>query len=955
MDLCNFRFASGILLLPVILIASACSGSSGESEFKNTIVNPTGGGDGGNGGEEENNLGSGTPSLTLSDAKPFGTLASSTTTVNLELTSNNKAQCKYSDSPNQDFDAMPNTFENTDSTSHSTEVASLRGGQNYSFYVKCKDEFNQINSTDLKIAFVVSSVMQPPVTTHSLQLASKPQEILATSLFMSKSDGQALSQDGRYLAFTSGSKVIPGVEIGNIYRYDFQTDEVKLVSSKDGTAATQVGKFAKCDSPSISGDGRYIAFACNGQQNLFSNISFSSIIVRKDMQTGELALVNVPHPNAPPSSLNSLAARPIISRSGSVILFYSGTTLKYFPTISEAESVVSKNMVTNEMKLVSSANGGFTTPINLNSTYYSVSANGDFATFLASNSGIVPQVSTTTRSHIYRKNMIDGSIRLVSADKLDDSTAGNADSSKHQISASGRYVAFYTEATNLGGASGGRIVVRDLEANVESETIKTVSTTSSLSVNVSDEVPAISDDGKFISFSGSVGSSIAHTYRRDMSSINILKVSNDAVGAATESSFRVLGASADGAIVAFHASQINSNPVGANVYIRHITSNSTTRAVRSGVSFFESAQPALYGQLTSDGKEAFFYTPAENIVSTGANTSRWYKKNLESGDIRRVATSISGEFNPGSNFKISENGRYGVFTSNYIFAPSIPTMTQTVRVDMTTHSFENVSVSLGVGNCVEPSISADGQFVACAWSSRNDINRTNAEVYIKDMQTNTIEKVAGGSVIDSIRVSRFGRYVFFKATPHSYVTDATINTVQIYRKDMVTKEVIAATSQVMTNTTENLGLTGDFEISQDGQFIVYTVNKAGGCKENYWKNVSTGETRSLKSLRTNEPSGAVCSSRQESASISADGNTVVETDLSIVSGFDTYRLFRYKLASLNAEVVYSASIPSSSNLLEALILSADISSDGSTIIFSGNRSDFISGVVGIQTYVQRLN
>ena len=93
------------------------------------------------------------------DAYPTGILASGTTEINISLTTNETATCRYSTSAGTSYDAMTNTFSETGSVSHSNLITGLSSGSSYAFYVRCQDSSNNKNTDDLAIEF---SVSEPP-------------------------------------------------------------------------------------------------------------------------------------------------------------------------------------------------------------------------------------------------------------------------------------------------------------------------------------------------------------------------------------------------------------------------------------------------------------------------------------------------------------------------------------------------------------------------------------------------------------------------------------------------------------------------------------------------------------------------------------------------------------------------------------------------------------------------
>lgn len=128
----------------------------------------------------------------------------------------------------------------------------------------------------------------------STQQAYRKDTTAGTILLASSSDGtganqgngsvtsSVISPDGRYMVFKSNStNLFAGATATNqIYWKDLQTQEIRLVSSSDGTVAKQAD--ASCDQPWIADGGRYVVFMTTSQ-NLVPAIRGSQVYLR-DMQ-----------------------------------------------------------------------------------------------------------------------------------------------------------------------------------------------------------------------------------------------------------------------------------------------------------------------------------------------------------------------------------------------------------------------------------------------------------------------------------------------------------------------------------------------------------------------------------------------------------------------------------------------------------------------------------------------
>ena len=96
-----------------------------------------------------------TPPL-LSNGKPTGTLAAATTQALLEVTTNEPATCHYSVTSGVAFGAMAFVFSTTGGTAHAVNLTGLADGQNYKYYVRCRDVAGNENGADYLVSFDVA-------------------------------------------------------------------------------------------------------------------------------------------------------------------------------------------------------------------------------------------------------------------------------------------------------------------------------------------------------------------------------------------------------------------------------------------------------------------------------------------------------------------------------------------------------------------------------------------------------------------------------------------------------------------------------------------------------------------------------------------------------------------------------------------------------------------------------
>lgn len=96
-----------------------------------------------------------------SAGSPTGTQSFGTASVNLTLTTDESATCKYSTNSGTAYGSM-SAFGTTGGTSHSQTINSLSNGSSYTYYVKCQDGSANTNATDYSISFSVASDSTAP-------------------------------------------------------------------------------------------------------------------------------------------------------------------------------------------------------------------------------------------------------------------------------------------------------------------------------------------------------------------------------------------------------------------------------------------------------------------------------------------------------------------------------------------------------------------------------------------------------------------------------------------------------------------------------------------------------------------------------------------------------------------------------------------------------------------------
>jgi Tol biopolymer transport system component len=271
----------------------------------------------------------------------------------------------------------------------------------------------------------------------------------------------SISANGRFVAFKSfASNLVPGDTNNNsdIFVRDLLTNTTTLVS------LDSAGNQANSDSssPSISADGRFVAFA-SFASNLLPKMKYDIFV--RDLLTNTTTLVSVDSAGNPADNFSS---SPSISADGRFVAFDSYSNLVPGDTNNNSpvrnSDIFVRDLLTSTTTRVSVDSAG--NQGNSNSGVPSISADGRFVAFQSFVSNLVPE-DTNHQPDIFVRDLLTNTTTIVSLDSA--GNQGNNYSSSPSISADGRFVAFASVASNLvPGDTNNQIdiFVRDLLTNI---------------------------------------------------------------------------------------------------------------------------------------------------------------------------------------------------------------------------------------------------------------------------------------------------------------------------------------------------------------------------------------------------------------------------------------------------------------------------------------------------------
>ncbi len=94
------------------------------------------------------------PAITV--VYPYGDLAYGTTEVQLGITTNESASCRYSTEQGVAYSSMKKNFTKQTFNYHTAKVTGLQNGTYYSYFIRCKDTAGNANTGDIMIRFRVT-------------------------------------------------------------------------------------------------------------------------------------------------------------------------------------------------------------------------------------------------------------------------------------------------------------------------------------------------------------------------------------------------------------------------------------------------------------------------------------------------------------------------------------------------------------------------------------------------------------------------------------------------------------------------------------------------------------------------------------------------------------------------------------------------------------------------------
>jgi uncharacterized repeat protein (TIGR01451 family) len=328
-------------------------------------------------------------------------------------------------------------------------------------------------------------------TTERVSVSSRGREGNGHSGLAGVAAYPSISGDGRFVAFVSEADNLVSKDNNGLADV-FVRDRLVGTTERVSVSSAGVEADGSSEGPAISADGRFVAFHSDAS-NLVPGANpflFTNQVYVHNRETGMTEIVSV---NDAGEAANSLSFRADISDDGRFVV-YSSFADNLVPGLQFDHQVYLRDRTTGTTERISEDAAG--NPGDGTSILPKVSLDGRFVAFQTNAGNLIGDGNH--ESHILVKDRVTGAFERVSAT----STGEPADQlSEHpDITPDGRFVTFFSLATNLvpGDTNNRRdIFVRDRQTGT---VVRVSVSTAGEEGDSESQWPSISDDGLVTAF-----------------------------------------------------------------------------------------------------------------------------------------------------------------------------------------------------------------------------------------------------------------------------------------------------------------------------------------------------------------------------------------------------------------------------------------------------------------------
>ena len=659
----------------------------------------------------------------------------------------------------------------------------------------------------------------------------------------------------------------------------------QLLSARNPAIPLPAGGNDNSAAPSVSPDGRFVVFTSAANDLVPGGNSVSALNVFLCDRSNTTVLVSGNWNGTGGGNGDSVSGQ--VSTNGQFVVFQSDASNLVPNDTNGVTDIFVRDLVAGTTTLVSVSTNG--APANGASTDPVMTPDGRYVAFISSASNLVPG-DTNGIPDIFVRDLVAGTNDLVSVGALLPSGSTSPIMATPIITPDGRYVAFFSLATNLvstvPGTTPGEVYVRDRLLGA----ITWASTNAAAIVyaayrqnNLPSYHPRLSDNGRYVAFKTgpTTGLTTAGAFailRYDSTTGTTALVNANGIGCSVDLDDNDgPEMTPDGRFIAFdrHEGTVSSGYSSVHVWDSQGAVDTLVSDNGHGV---QSSSFSYAPVITPNGQFVAFLSNVTNLTGNAiSNGCHVYLRNLQSSTTQLVDVDTNGIGSTDdyrTSLSLSADGRFVAFSSPDGRLASLDKNRATdvfvrdlVAGNTGMISQRNAAVipQSGDGSCWLPqlSVSADGRWVAFA-SSADDLvlNDTNnaPDVFARDLVGGTTvlasvgfdgSQSRGGASVNPL-ISADGRYVVFLSSATNLIAGQSNTNWNVFRRDL----------QAGTNTLVSVGINGvspgngdasDPVMSPDGRYVAFlsaASNLAAGITSGvntFWRDVTLGQTVGLQS------------------------------------------------------------------------------------------------------------
>lgn len=569
----------------------------------------------------------------------------------------------------------------------------------------------------------------------------------------------AISANGRYVAYSStAGNLVPNFTPSATSNRVFVKDRLTRVSSLASATANGTQASGACnDYPAISADGRFVAFGCSSS-NLPSQGWTSDRVFVKDMTTGAIELL------ATDNRFNN-SMTPTLSADGRYAAFQVGVSAGYvavFVKDRQTGALVNQHLRPNG---VAATEDGVSWEPHMRP---SISADGRYVAYQSVSSTVAPPDNNAAADIFVRDRTLNLTQRASGAYF---GLRNDGDSDNAAISRDGSLAFYDSWSTRLidGDANGTRdVFVYRTDSGAATRISAAADGTPGNNVSFAPVFADSAGDVYFLSAANNLVTGDTNNkvdvFRKHLADGAVERVNLFYGAQATADAQGPIAVSGDGRIIAFPSPDTgiagDANGI-TDIVVYHGNGTGTAYPLVRGANG-NSMQPSI----SDDGRILAFASDATNLGVGGNAVRNVFASNMReilSEPLQLVSADANGVAANGNSEQpsVSADGHYIAFVSKATnLVPGDDNGVADIFVkDVQTGAIERVNTSASGaqgtgGDCVSPSFSAGARFVGfvCTQGNLTVGGSSTPAYYVKDRAGGTIVRMsqtAGGAAADA--------------------------------------------------------------------------------------------------------------------------------------------------------------------------------------------------------------